>query len=520
MKNSVLVETYLGSKVNYNKKEFEEFLAYCERVQELTEVTPEETRKEKEARIERLLNNYSQFVEYYFPHYVSAPCAPFHKKFNKSLISNKIVSVILEGFRGCAKSTHANIFSPIFMMFKGELHYMLLVGETEKKANRLISDIQAELQYNQRIVNDFGTQAVHGDWSTGEFQTKTGTYFSALGLGQNPRGIRKRQHRPDYIVVDDVDSKKRCKNPVLVREAVEWITDDLMQCFGDRGRRFVMVNNRIHKKSILVGVINALKKAIHIVANATVKKWGSPNNKSSWPERFPMSYWSKLFDEDEMPSRTRDREYYNNPREDGQIFKANWIQRKKMLDLSLYDALIVYGDLSYKEQGDFKALKLWGKVGREFHRIAVFCRQASRTDAAIWLYDLFEDLHLGSYNVSYYIEGLFSMDEFVNDFDIEGDNRGYYIPVVPDKRSKEGKFDRIEAISGFWERRNVWYNELTEGSSDEEEELEQLLAFEKGSGAHDDAPDADAGAFSFLNFEVFQSQAEVKIGKSKSKTVY
>jgi len=111
--------------------------------------------------------------------------------------------------------------------------------------------------------------------------------------------------------------------------------------------------------------------------------------------------------------------------QDGAIFKPEQIQFKECLNFQDYDALVFYGDLSYKDQGDFKAMVLVGKTGREFHVINAFVRQSSRSAVAIWLYEYVQDTQLLAYNVKYLIEGLFAQDEFVNDFDTEGDQRGW-----------------------------------------------------------------------------------------------
>jgi predicted phage terminase large subunit-like protein len=155
--------------------------------------------------------------------------------------------------------------------------------------------------------------------------------------------------------------------------------------------------------------------------------------------------------------------------------------------------------LSYKEQADYKAMILVGKKGKEFHVLLPYVRQQSRAKCAEWLYEMYEKYSLADYNITYLIEGLFAMDEFVNDFDTEGEKRGYYIPVVASKRIKDNKFDRIESMAGFFERRNVFFNERLKDSADMLELINQLLAFEKGSNAHDDGPDALHGAFSQLN---------------------
>ena len=110
-----------------------------------------------------------------------------------------------------------------------------------------------------------------------------------------------------------------------------------------------------------------------------------------------------------------------------------------------------------------------------------------------------EDKKLEKYSIKYRIEGLFAMDDFVNDFDNEGDLRGYYIPVVADKRTKADKDDRIEAMAAFWERRNCFFNEDERNNYDQIELRDQMLAFEKGSGVAKDGPDALEGAFAECN---------------------
>lgn len=137
------------------------------------------------------------------------------------------------------------------------------------------------------------------------------------------------------------------------------------------------------------------------------------------------------------PYRSFMREYMHVHIQDGAVFKHEDIIWGQMLPLSQYDALCFYGDLSYKAAGDYKAMLLVGKTGRQYHIIYVYLRRGSRAKCAKWLYDLYEDKKLDRYNISYFIEGLFAMDEFVNDFDTEGDERGYHIPVVADKRGKQ-----------------------------------------------------------------------------------
>jgi hypothetical protein len=50
----------------------------------------------------------------------------------------------------------------------------------------------------------------------------------------------------------------------------------------------------------------------------------------------------------------------------------------------------------------------------------------------------------------------------------------------------------------LWERGVVFYDQALQNDRDTQAGMEQLLSFEKGSHAHDDAPDADEGAIYLL----------------------
>ena len=434
--------------------------AHCRRIARSTLIDLNETPAQRIARVRGLEENYVRWFEYYFPNFAKVPCAWFHKKMADDIVPATEVYELLEIYRSGAKSVHADMGIPLYLMFTGRMSFMLLIGETERKAQRLLSACQAQLQYNKRLINDYGNRYQQGDWSAGEFLTTDGVRFMCLGFGQDPRGIREEERRPDYIVVDDVDNKKHVNNDRIMREGVEWLFEDLMGCFDEADgsvKRFVYANNNFHKNSITnrlkaqfkVQIAKAREADVpakyRILSVPAVKDLATfePN----WPEKTSAEYWRSKFQN--TPSRSFMREYMHVHMEDGAVFRAADMQWKKMLPLNEYDALVFYGDLYYKAAACFKGMVLVGKKGREFHIIHTFLRQSTRAVLVRWLYDLYEERGLQRCRkIRYLIEGLFSMDEFVNDFDAEGDTRGYYIPVRADKRPKGDKYDRIATKEG------------------------------------------------------------------------
>jgi predicted phage terminase large subunit-like protein len=513
--------------INYDKI-LREYELSCQRIIKAASLEIDETSDRKFRRIKKLEARYTDWFAHYLSHYAACEPAPYHIEIAEKLIKNPVIKALLDIYRGGAKSVHIVIGMPLYLaLVKKELWFMLLIGENEDKAIRLLSDIQAELKFNTRIMNDYGEQFKTGDWSEGNFTTKDGVHFHALGFGQDPRGLRHGEHRPDYIACDDIDNLKRCNNDRLIREAVDYITGTLWGCF-DRGKeRFIFCNNLIHKNSIMAKLIE-----LCAIANKEAKQQNLPkafyhfkvkavlddNFTPSWPGKYTAEYWREK--RVSTPYRSWMREYMCTPLVDGAIFNPEWMQHKKMLPLSKYDALIMYGDLSYKDRGDYKALVLAGKTGREFHVIHSFVKQTSRAVCASWLYDLYEKRKLEQYGINYLIEGLFAQDEFVNDFDTEGDRRGYYVPVVADKNSKGNKFDRIESMAGHFERLNVFFNESEKEYAGQVNLIDQLLAFEKGSGANDDGPDALQSAIAELNKATFVSSFDVVTTPRKTFNKY
>ena len=491
-----------------------EALVYWQKIVERTKsiktIDDLETETERAKRIRRLESDYVLWFEYYFPNYAKTKCAWFHRRLAKNIIANRRIKQLAEWYRSAAKSVHIDMGIPLYLYYvKHELGFMLLVGENATKAAKLLGDVQAQIEFNPRLLKDYGQRRQQGDWAEGDFSTNDGVRFMSLGFMENPRGAREADRRPDYIVVDDVDNKRHIHNDRLMDEGVSFITEDVWGCFdtGDNStERFVYANNNFHKNSIT----NRLKHYF-VEAKAKAKQNGEHDEfdvmtvcavknldtfEPAWPEKTSADYWRKKFDT--MPYRSFMREYMNTHVEEGSIFRFEDMLYGDMLRLDRYDGLVFYGDLSYKEQGDFKGMVLVGKTSRQFHIIHTYLRRGSRAKVAEWLYNLYEDKHLERYNIRYMIEGLFAMDDFVNDFDIEGDRRGYYIPVMADRRGKENKFDRIESLCGHFERHNVIFNNKEKESPDQIRLRDQFLAFEKGSRVNDDGPDAVHGAFKEL----------------------
>lgn len=481
--------------------------AHTQRVQAITDcdaLAPETPALAAQRRA-RLQANYAAFCEYYFPHYLTLTDkatgrplrtihnAPFHNSAARLIRQSPNLKAVFMWPRGHAKSTHMDIFMPLWLMLRPHrlIHFMVIVGKSQDAATRLLADIQAELEYNQRIIRDYGEQRSLGLWTEGEFRTQSGVKFLAVGRGQSPRGLRDRESRPDYIVIDDLDDDELCRNPRRVEELTSWVKEALFGALDVGRGRFIMVGNLISKTSVLASI--AATQGVHVSRITATDPKGRPVWADKWTAQEAADY--RAF----VGYRAWEKEMMHNPITTGSIFRHDWIRYKPLPALSKYEQLVCYTDPSFKSTtaNDYKACRLWGRIGAELHLIDCFVRQATVGEMVRWQYDLYERTrHQAA--VQFYMEANFMQDIILDEFHAEGLQRGYQLPIMPDRRHKPEKLQRIEAISPLWERGLVFYNEVLRTSPDMITGIEQTLALERGSRQHDDAPDADEGAIWLL----------------------
>jgi hypothetical protein len=321
---------------------------------------------------------------------------------------------------------------------KKEISLMVLVSKSEDNANNLLGDVQSELQFNRRYIADFGNQYSSGHWLKGEFVTQTGVAFFARGRGQSPRGLRYRDNRPDYIVIDDIDDDELCLNEDRVKKLTKWVQEALFGSFGAAGGRFIMVGNLFAQNSVLAGI--SANNTVHVTRVNVRDKNGNP----SWPELWTEERIRKK--EEFMSFASFQREYMNNPITEGAVF--NEIHYEKIPPLKKFPFLVCYGDPSpsnsKNKSGSMKAVWLIGLLAGKFYIIDGRVDRATNAEFVNWFYDINTHVPQGVqvYNL---IENNTLQDPFYQQVFIPlFMQREATVNIAPDERKKPDKFSRIE----------------------------------------------------------------------------
>ena len=505
---------------NSEKRDYEEWLQLCKRIKQKTSSCRpvKESPKERSKRIEGLLKDFSSFCKYYFPHYVQSDFGWFHLEAERKITADDKIMAVLEWPREHAKSVFADVLMPLWLKAKGQLTGMILVSSNQDKASGLLADIQAELENNTLYIEDFGEQASLGSWQDCYFVDKEGIGYWAFGRGQSPRGARVAEKRPNLAVVDDIDDKVLVKNEARVFEAVDWVKEDLLGCLAISGGRMIIVGNRIHKKSVLACLVGDIEDGdpvnpgishikVFAFEKAKHKKalWDDPKAVPAWPERHKaQDLKDRML---KLGLKGTLREYFHEHTEEGLVFKSDWIKFDKCPKVKDLEAIVVYCDPSFKNTAtaDYKAVIAVGKHKGIFYILKVWLRQDSVKSMVQAFYDMFE---LYGAKAAYYMEANMLQDLLLTEFDTAALEKGYHVPLRPDKAKKENKAMRIEGISPLFERGFVVLNEAERSGSDMQNLKIQLLGF-GNSAVKDDGPDALEGAISKLNKRTTKGKGRV-----------
>jgi hypothetical protein len=473
-----------------DKRLVRDFTDLVELINASTGINPFESAGDKKRRVDGLLSHYENFCMYYFPEYCFAPMGAFQKNIQREVAENPNHIFLEQWSRGFAKSTHFGVFLPLFLKFNGLLNGMITGSYNETLACERLADIQANLQGNQRIINDFGEQYSLGNWEDGKFKTKDNVGFYAFGKGQSPRGTRFKHKRPNYGLVDDLNDARQLKNPAIALEDKRWVLEELKPALWTRQWWLVVAQNKFHDNAVTALLENdpEIKTTIHkvnIVNDA---------GESNWPENPDFNDAAiQALNDTEGAGYTRER--MNTPFEEGTTFKAEWLNVWVDCDKEKYGTLIHYLDPSYKatDKSDFKAWILLGKTGKYYDIILPWIRRT--TSKTMWEHAYEVDDEYDEHTISHSMEAGFIQEE-VHEKELErvSDDKGYMARIGYDKRDKGDKFERIETMQSLFQRGLIRFNVHQKDNPDMRLLRTQILAIEKGSRINDDGPDALEGA--------------------------
>ncbi|RWX03371.1 hypothetical protein [Flavobacterium cerinum] len=493
------------------KRDYNEWLVFCQTVQNSTAVNLFEPADVQEARKKRALKDYNYFVKEYYPTYADADCADWQIEFANECLKDPNFFGIAEWPREHAKSVHITIIIPMWLIAHGELTGMILMGKNENDACNLLSDVQAQLQFNELFAHDFGVQYNFGSWTDGDFTTKDGIRFLAIGRDQTPRGARKGEKRPNYGVIDDIDDDEIVHNQKRVGKIVKRILGAFYFALSIKGARLCMGGNRIHSQSILAHIVGDTKpgaKKRPGIFHSKVKaltdiKYDAMGNiisaKVAWWQRYSLEEIVRKINK-AGPVLAK-QEFFHETEIEGKLFLNRYFKFVTLPKLRRMQVIIGYFDPSFENSvtSDFKAVSVWGLLNEKRYCIKRYTRRSELEDVFQWMINFEKKLPAGVAVIWYVEKQFFTRPIKLALARIKRKNGNYPLNVIEDDRNKPNKFSRIVKMTPEYAAGNVYYNIDEENDPDMVEGNMQVRGIEPGYNTPDDAPDSDEGGWFYLD---------------------
>lgn len=419
---------------------------YAENVKKATPVDLNEDPVAKINRIAILEKNDEAWFKYYFPnHYTSEP-ADWQVASTRRVMAKQEYFLVRSWSRELSKTTRTR-FEVLKKILTGVNRNVLMISDNESNAKRFLLPYKVQLESNDRIINDYGEQKNLGQWEAGEFVTRGGASFRAIGAGQNPRGSNNDSVRPDIILVEDIDTDEECRNKQRIKDKVKWLFEAVYATRSiSKPLLWIACGNIIAKFCSITEMAKMADR--HEIVNIRDEK-----GKSTWPQKNSEEQIDRVLSK--QPWSAQQKEYFNNPISEGDTFKN--ITYGKCPPLHTCDQVVVYADPSTSnkdrgknKQASYKAVVIVGSKGRKRFLYKCWLAQTSNAKFVDWLYEAY--LYLKDHKVDtkrIHIENNSLQDPHYQQVLLPliyqyGDTYGFTIPITEDKRKKPDKYTRIE----------------------------------------------------------------------------
>ena len=118
-----------------------------------------------------------------------------------------------------------------------------------------MTNIRQELERNALLKSDLGPfkeDTNSGEWGLSTLVFKNmNARITVASLDQSIRGIRHREHRPDLIILDDIEDMNSTRTMEGRNKTFDWFTREIMP-LGDMDTRVILVGNLLHEDSLMM----------------------------------------------------------------------------------------------------------------------------------------------------------------------------------------------------------------------------------------------------------------------------
>jgi len=450
-----------------------------------------EDRMTKKERMEKGRDDFQWWCHYYLADFFTAEAAGFHAELSELVDAQE--KVVCAAPREHAKSTVVSFAKVLHAVCYKLTRVTVIIRATEVEARQNVDDLRQELEANERIIEDFGTQYHPRKWSEAEFVTATGIKVVAKSRGQSLRGLKYRQHRPDLVIVDDLEDDEMVESKLQRDKCERWVLRNVLNSIGPGGR-FFMVGTVLHHDSVLV---RFLKRTDTFVTR--IWKAIQSNGKPLWPARWPLKRLRAK--KKEIGIRAFGTEFLNDAaNEEEQIFSPNnwkYFRDEDLAGVELDIVAAVDPAIGQKQKNDNTAVAVVGGLNGNYYVLRTVIKKLKiqrQVDLVVSTCREWPRIRKFGFETIAYQDALKQLVEE------ESAKYNLQIPAVAVKDISSDKLKRLSRLAPLAEQGRLWFPSASSSywTPAVTQCIEEFEALGCSTDSHDDGPDAVERAIALL----------------------
>jgi len=176
--------------------------------------------------------SFEHFFPIYFHRYMEYKSAQFHEEIFRILENDAIKFAVIVAFRGSAKST---IITTAYVLWSilgvQQRKFIVICGQTEQKARQYLLNIKNQLLNNELLRKDLGPFEEEKNSlgnATALIIKRLNVKIMISSTEQSIRGMRHDEHRPDLIILDDIEDTNSVKTREGRDKPFNWLTSEII----------------------------------------------------------------------------------------------------------------------------------------------------------------------------------------------------------------------------------------------------------------------------------------------------
>lgn len=422
----------------------------------------------KEERLFLAEQSFGLFAVYYFQEYFKYALADYHYDFFEDchdLIEGKIRECVWIAFRESGKTSIAKLFI-IWLITFNKRRYINVDSFDKENAERILFDVAFEMTNNKRLQSDFGVlfskkKGIEDIKQNriNNFVCENGVRVEAHSTQESVRGRLHLNQRPDFLILDDIETNKTKTSEAYTKQVKDHITEAMAGMSPDSA--ILYLGNYITEYGNIQWLIDRAKEDDKIrLRNVPVIIDGKP----AWESKYCMtdeeiettgkvSIESK---QKQLGSLVFSYEMMNQPIDESLAeFKRDFIQKEseeevKKLETNCF--VTIDSAVSEKESADFTGItinrvSLQNKWYVKTYRLKVNSKDL--IDHIFYIHKEYNPMFIGLEETTFTMAIKPFLDE-------EMRKRSIFITVTPVKHKGTNKETRIRGLIPRWESKSIF----------------------------------------------------------------